>query len=72
MSRNVRSGKVVGTESSRQTAYDDMRASPGIGLDADGNVIFDGEAEAMGHAMAEPQGAATRVSIPGRSRARPR
>jgi hypothetical protein len=25
-----------------------MRASPGILLDADGNVIFDGEAEAMG------------------------
>jgi hypothetical protein len=31
-----------------QAAYDDMRASPGILLDADGNVIFDGEAEAMG------------------------
>jgi hypothetical protein len=40
--------KVVGAESSRQAAYDDMRASPGILLDADGNVIFDGEAEAMG------------------------
>jgi hypothetical protein len=26
------------------SAYDDMRASPGILLDPDGNVIFDGEA----------------------------
>jgi hypothetical protein len=32
----------------QQEAYDDMRASPGILLDADGNVLFDGEAEAMG------------------------
>ena len=31
-----------------QAAYDDMRASPGILLDPDGNVVFDGEAEAMG------------------------
>jgi hypothetical protein len=29
-------------------AYDDMRASPGILLDDEGNVIFDGKAEAMG------------------------
>ena len=32
----------------QQRAYDDMRASPGILFDADGNVVFDGEAEAMG------------------------
>jgi hypothetical protein len=32
----------------QQAAYDDMRASPGILIDADGNVVFDGEAEAMG------------------------
>jgi hypothetical protein len=31
-----------------QAAYDDMRASPGILFDDQGNVIFDGEAEAMG------------------------
>ena len=31
-----------------QAKYDDARASPGILLDADGNVIFDGEAEASG------------------------
>jgi hypothetical protein len=44
---------VVAAESSRRTqeeqaAYDDMRASPGILFAPDGNVIFDGEAEAMG------------------------
>lgn len=32
----------------QQKAYDDMRAQPGILFDDDGNVIFDGEAEAMG------------------------
>jgi hypothetical protein len=32
----------------QQAAYDDMRASPGILIDADGNVVFDGEAEALG------------------------
>jgi hypothetical protein len=32
----------------QQKAYDDMRSQPGILLDADGNVIFDGEAEATG------------------------
>ena len=32
----------------QQKAYDDMRSQPGILLDADGNVLFDGEAEAMG------------------------
>jgi hypothetical protein len=32
----------------QQAAYDDMRASPGILVDPDGNVGFDGEAEAMG------------------------
>jgi hypothetical protein len=31
-----------------QAAYDDMRARPGILFDNQGNVIFDGEAEAMG------------------------
>ena len=44
---------VVAAESSRRTqeeqaAYDDMRASPGILFDDQGNVIFDGEAEARG------------------------
>jgi hypothetical protein len=32
----------------QQEAWDDARAQPGILLDAEGNVIFDGEAEAMG------------------------
>ena len=32
----------------QQKAYDDMRAQPGILFDAEGNVIFDGEAEATG------------------------
>jgi hypothetical protein len=32
----------------QQKAYDDMRASPGILFDAEGNVVFDGEAEATG------------------------
>ncbi len=31
-----------------QQAWDDARATPGILLDADGNVIFDAEAEALG------------------------
>jgi hypothetical protein len=31
-----------------QAAYDDMRAEPGILFDPEGNVIFDGEAEARG------------------------
>jgi hypothetical protein len=31
----------------QQRACDDMRASPGILFDPDGNVIFDGEAEAL-------------------------
>jgi hypothetical protein len=30
-----------------QAVYDEMRASPGILFDPVGNVIFDGEAEAM-------------------------
>jgi hypothetical protein len=34
--------------SEEQEAYDTMRASPGILFDADGNVVFDGEAEARG------------------------
>jgi hypothetical protein len=32
----------------QQAAYDNMRASPGILFDPDGNVVFDGEAEALG------------------------
>jgi hypothetical protein len=32
----------------QQQAWDDARAQPGVLLDDDGNVIFDGEAEAMG------------------------
>lgn len=32
----------------QQADYDDMRASPGILIDPDGNVVFDGEAKAMG------------------------
>jgi hypothetical protein len=33
----------------QQRAYDDMRAAPGILIDPDGNVVFDGEAEAFGY-----------------------
>lgn len=32
----------------QQAAYDDMRAAPGILIDPDGNVVFDGEAETLG------------------------
>jgi hypothetical protein len=37
-----------------QAAYDDMRASPGILLDTQGNVIFDGEGMLIGECRRMP------------------